>query len=204
MKLSKETVNVLSNFAGINSNLYIQTGDRITTVANTSNILAEAIVEETFPCDVKLWDTGKMLNIIGMFSDAPDVTFEDKSLRVTSGVTEVELLYSDPNLLVFQHETLGMETPLVAIDITENLLHEAIKASAILEVSNVNFSCTDGVASLNVFDASSNDSDNVTFDITEQVSDTSKDFELNFRSGSLIVLIFIAYTCINNDKSINC
>ena len=39
--ISKDTLNILKNFSGINSNLYVKPGSKITTMSPTKNIMAE-------------------------------------------------------------------------------------------------------------------------------------------------------------------
>ena len=48
MEISAETVNVLKNFSGINGNIVIRPGNKIMTISEAKNILAEAEVKETF------------------------------------------------------------------------------------------------------------------------------------------------------------
>jgi hypothetical protein len=45
--ISKDTLNILKNFSGINSNLYVKPGSKLTTMSPTKNIMAEVEVEES-------------------------------------------------------------------------------------------------------------------------------------------------------------
>jgi len=49
MKLSKETIEVLKNFSGINQSIVVKEGSKLKTVNTLKNILAHATVEEDFP-----------------------------------------------------------------------------------------------------------------------------------------------------------
>ena len=48
MKISKKTLEILKNYASINSNILVNAGNTITTISPVKNVLAEAKVEETF------------------------------------------------------------------------------------------------------------------------------------------------------------
>ena len=44
MKLSKETLSVLKNFATINGNILIKTGNRLSTISAQKNVMASTTV----------------------------------------------------------------------------------------------------------------------------------------------------------------
>ena len=77
MKLSKETIEVLKNFASINSNILVNPGDTLTTVSPVKNVLAEAKVPESFPIQFGLWDLNKFLGVVSLFQD-PEFVFDEK------------------------------------------------------------------------------------------------------------------------------
>ena len=52
MEISAETVKVLTNFAQINSNIVIKPGNKIMTISEAKNILAEAVVQEEFDSSI--------------------------------------------------------------------------------------------------------------------------------------------------------
>jgi len=49
MKLSNTTLNVLKNFAGINSGIEFKRGNKISTISSTKTILAKATLTDEFP-----------------------------------------------------------------------------------------------------------------------------------------------------------
>ncbi len=49
MKISNDTIEVLKNFAGINTNILIREGSSLSTISTGKNIFAKAEVKETFP-----------------------------------------------------------------------------------------------------------------------------------------------------------
>lgn len=48
IKISKRTLEVLKNFASINSGIIVNEGNTLNTLSSTKNILAEAKVDEVF------------------------------------------------------------------------------------------------------------------------------------------------------------
>ena len=64
MEISAETVNVLKNFSGINGNIVIRPGNKIMTISEAKNILAEAEVAETFDSIVGIYDLTELPNML--------------------------------------------------------------------------------------------------------------------------------------------
>ena len=56
VQLSAKTVQILANFAAINSSILFKKGNVIKTISNAQNILAKAVADETFPQDFAIYD----------------------------------------------------------------------------------------------------------------------------------------------------
>ena len=83
MEISAETVNVLRNFSGINSNLIIKPGNVLMTISEAKNILAQATVKETFDSILGIYDLTEFLNMLGLV-ERPSVKFEERFMNITS------------------------------------------------------------------------------------------------------------------------
>ena len=73
MKLSKETVGLFKNFAGINSNLLLKSGNKLSTISAQKNVMADSTVTETFP-DFGIYDLNEFLGAMSLFED-PELEF---------------------------------------------------------------------------------------------------------------------------------
>ena len=83
MEISANTVNILKNFASVNSNIIIKPGKKLMTISEAKNILAEATVPEEFMSIVGIYDLQEFLNILDLV-DQPKVKFEENYLHVGS------------------------------------------------------------------------------------------------------------------------
>jgi hypothetical protein len=130
--ISKDTLNILKNFSGINSNLYVKAGSKITTMSPTKNIMAEVEVEESFDTEFGIWDLNKLLGVISLFQE-PEFTFEDKYVTITGtrGST-VKYYYSDPKLLSYPTKSIKKIESVVEFDLTANDFKELQRAAAVL------------------------------------------------------------------------
>ena len=63
--LSRTTLDVLKNYATINSSIVFRKGNRLRTISNAENILSQFTSEEIFPTDFAIYDLSQFLNGIG-------------------------------------------------------------------------------------------------------------------------------------------
>ena len=107
MRLSKETYNILKNYAAINSNILIQPGNLLKTISPGKNIYVTAKVTEDFDVEVPIWDLNKFLGIVSMFNN-PDLEFYDTHVIITNGRSSVTYYYSEPSLLTVPTKEMKM------------------------------------------------------------------------------------------------
>ena len=68
MELSNFTMQVLKNFATVNSNVVIQPGNSIMTMAEAKNILGQATIPETFTQQFGIYDLQEFLNVCLLYT----------------------------------------------------------------------------------------------------------------------------------------
>lgn len=143
MRLSKETYNILKNYAAINSNILIQPGNLLKTISPGKNIYVTAKVTEDFDVEVPIWDLNKFLGIVSMFNN-PDLEFYDTHVIITNGRSSVTYYYSEPSLLTVPTKEMKMPNAVTKFDLDEKDLNEVLKASSILQVSDLRMIGQDG------------------------------------------------------------
>ena len=174
MRLSKETYNILKNFAAINSNILIQPGNVLKTVSAGKNIYVEAKVTEDFDIDVPIWDLNKFLGIVSMFNN-PDLEFHDTHVVITNGRSSVTYYYSEPSLLTVPTREIKMPATVTRFELDEKDLNEILKASSVLQVSDLRMVGADGKFTISVDDSGQSTSNS--FEIVIDENYTGKDFE---------------------------
>jgi hypothetical protein len=131
--ISKDTLNILKNFSGINSNLYVKPGSKITTMSPTKNIMAEVEVEESFDTEFGIWDLNKLLGVISLFQD-PEFIFDDKYMTITGASgSKVKYFYSDPKLLSYPTKSIKKIDVVIEFDLTSDDFRELSRAGAVLQ-----------------------------------------------------------------------
>ncbi|HIC84577.1 MAG TPA: DNA polymerase [Nitrososphaerales archaeon] len=137
MKLSKETEDVLKNFADINQNILVEKGNVLRTVSTMKNILGRAEITEAFPKQFGIYDLNEFLGVLTMSED-PEIHFENESyLTIESGRSSVKYFHSDPSIIVSPPDTFSPPETNCKFSITNKLLTAVAKACAVLQLPDV-------------------------------------------------------------------
>tara|TARA_B100001996_G_scaffold375485_1_gene355482 strand:+ start:369 stop:1052 length:684 start_codon:yes stop_codon:yes gene_type:complete len=130
MKLSKETLDTLKNFATINTNILVREGNTLSTISTGKNIFARAEVKEAFPREFAIYDLNSLLPLLTLMDDT-DVDFGEESLKVTKGTSVFEYFYADPNIIVSAPDKSIEVDNFYQFDLTKDDVDMILKAAAI-------------------------------------------------------------------------
>ncbi len=166
MKLSKETLSLLKNFAEINSNILIKPGNFINTMSVGRNIYAESSIQEDFETEIGIFDLNKFLGVISMFND-PELEFNDTYVDISNGKSTVRYYYTEPSILTVPPKKLKLPNTQITFDLNENDLNEILKVSRILQVNDLEIVGENGVLKIVVVDFKNDSSNNFTLVIEE-------------------------------------
>lgn len=167
MKLSRETLSLLKNFAEINSNILIKPGSFINTMSVGRNIYAESSIQEEFETEIGIFDLNKFLGVISMFND-PELEFNDTYVDISNGKSTVRYYYTEPSILTVPPKQLKLPNTQITFDLDENDLNEILKVSRILQVNDLQIVGEDGVLKIVVVDSKNDSSNNFTLVIEEK------------------------------------
>lgn len=180
MKLSKNTQNILKNFAGINSNLLLKTGNKLTTISGQKSIIAEVTVEETFDKEFGIYDLNEFLAAYTLFND-PDLSFTDKFVTIKEGSSAVKYYAAAAEVLTTPTKSINFPDVDVEFELTAEQLASILKTSSVLRASDVSFVGADGKLKLQV-----GDKKNATANSYEVViGDADGEFRVNLKVDNL-------------------
>jgi hypothetical protein len=181
IKLSKKTLEILKNFASINSNILVNPGSNITTISPVKNVLAEATVEETFDVQFGVWDLNKFLGTISLFED-PEFEFHDKYVTISgSNGSSVKYFYCEPKLLTTPTKKIQMPSSVVNFKLTQKNFTELQKAASVLQLPDIAVRSNDSRIELVALDKNDATSNSYSVDVGE----TDVDFEFYFKVENL-------------------
>lgn len=186
MKLSTSTLDVLKNFASINSNLVVKSGQSISTISEAKNIMATAEIPETFTSDFGIYDLNEFISMFNLMND-PELTFSEDSVKFVSGRSSASYRFADPSILTSPKNKLSMPPSDLNVTISSDILTQVRKAAGVLGHSIVSIQGEDGTVTLSVYDPKNSASNSFSVVIDESNNQKSK-FDLQFLISNLKVI----------------
>lgn len=153
MEISAQTVDVLKNFSAINGNIIIRPGNKIMTISEAKNILAEATIKEHFDSMVGIYDLTEFLNMLGLV-ETPIVSFEEHHLNIKgqSGREVVKYYYADTDMLTSPTKPITMPDEDVWFTLDQSTLNGIKRAASIFGHGQLIIEPDDGAIRLSVSD----------------------------------------------------
>lgn len=138
--MKKETVEILQNFASINSGMLFRQGNTIRTLSVAKTVFGSAVVDEEFPKEFAIYDLPEFLNTLAMFKE-PEVTFDDKYISVVGDGTSVKYHYSAPNVVVAppDRNPSFRGDSILSFRLSKQMLASIDKAATVLRLKDVKF-----------------------------------------------------------------
>jgi ribosomal protein L28 len=182
MKLSKETVALIKNFAGINSNLLLKSGSKLATISAQKNVMADATVSETFP-DFGIYDLNEFLGAMSLFDD-PELDFQEKYVTIKQGGSSIKFFAADASVLTAPQKAITFPEAEINFTVTTNMLNMIHKTASVLRAADVSI-VGDGTKITAVVGDKKNATGN---SFSEPVGDTDKTFKVNLKVENLKML----------------
>jgi len=182
MKLSKETTALIKNFAGINSNLLLKSGNKLATISSQKNVMADATVTETFP-DFGIYDLNEFLGAMSLFDD-PELDFQEKYVSISQGSMKIKFFAADASVLVAPQKAITFPEAEINFSMTAGMLNMINKTASVLRASDVSI-----VGDGSTITAVVGDKKNVTGNsFSEPVGSSDKTFKVNLKVENLKML----------------
>jgi len=185
-KLSSQTIDILKNFSGINSNLVVKAGEPLSTISEAKNIMAIADITEQFSADFGIYDLNEFISMFSLLQD-PDLEFTDDSVQFKSGRTRASYRFADQSILTSPKNKINMPQSDLTVHITSELLSQVRKAAGVLGHSIVSLKGEDGTVTLSVVDPK-NSSANTFSVVLDENNSQHGSFDLQFLINNLKVL----------------
>ena len=187
MELTNNTMTVLKNFSGINQNLLVREGNTIKTISEAKNVLATAVVEESFPQPFGIYDLNEFIGVLGLV-DQPRLKFEDESVTVgdSTGRSKVRYFFSPEETLTTPQKDINMPESEVKFSLDSDTLNKVKRAASTLGHSEMSISVKDGTLTLSVVEAQNSTSNAFSIDIDGEFSTPSFNFIMNINNLKLI------------------
>src|SRR5210317_799053 len=153
MKISKSTLDVLKNYASINTNILVREGNTLATISTGKNIFSRATVSETFDREFAIYDLNSLLSLLTLMEDT-DVEFGEDSITISKDRSEFEYYYADPSIVVSAPDKTIEVDEFYSFTMTAHDVNMIMKAAAIVSAPMLSVVAKDGQVTLSVGDPS--------------------------------------------------
>ena len=183
MKLSKETIAIMKNFAQINSNLLIKPGNVLTTISAAKSVYSSAPISETFDTQFGIYDLNEFLGVLSIFND-PDLTFSEKYVTITEGKNSVKYFSADESVLVSPAKAIKVPPADIQFSLSADEIVMIQKTAGVLKATDIVIQGQDGDLKIIV-----GDKKNVTGNAYEMlVGTTDSNFKAYIRVENIKIL----------------
>ena len=184
MKLSKETTEILGNFAEIYQSVLFKKGNTIRTVSPAKSVLAEAKIAETIPRDAAVFDLKQFLNYVSAFED-PELSFGEQCVVIKNGKSSGKYTYAArENISVPPDRNILLPSVDVAFTLDKSMFSSVMKAASVLGLPEMILVGKDGNAFLTAGDSKNASSHSFEYPI----GSASADYRLIFKVDNLKLL----------------
>jgi hypothetical protein len=190
MKISNETLVVLKNFATINSGIFIKQGNVLSTVSPQKNILADAVITESFPQDFGIFDLNNFLSVLSLFKDDAELEFDSRHVIVKGmgGRSKIKYRFTDPSMLIVAPDK---RPSLPSVDVKFNLTEEdfnwILKTASVLGDPHIAVESNGSEVSLVALDVNNDAAHTNSVSLSDVPAD-GKTYRLIFKSENLKML----------------
>ena len=135
MKISKNTLSILKNFANINPGIQFKPGNILRTISNQKNIFAKCLVDENFPIDFSIYDLSQFLSVMSLDKNEIELDFGDKNIVIYSLNRRSKTYYRgcSSNMIVIPPEKeISMPSNDVEFTLTENDFRWILNSASVL------------------------------------------------------------------------
>lgn len=182
MKLSKETVSLFKNFAGINSNLLLKSGNKLATISAQKNVMSDATVSEVFP-DFGIYDLNEFLGAMSLFDD-PELDFSEKYVTIKQGNSSIKYFAAEPSVLTAPQKSITFPAHEIEFNMSAAMLNMIHRTASVLRATDLSI-VGDGTTITAVVGDKKNATGN---SFSEPVGSTDKKFKVNLKVENLKML----------------
>jgi hypothetical protein len=183
MKISKETITILKNYASINSNLLLSAGNKIKTTSANKTIASSVTVAEDFPVEFGIYDLNAFLGALSLFDD-PELDFEEKFVTIKEKNNKIKYFAAESSILITPKKDIVFPSADIEFDLSESMFSTVHRTGGVLKASDFSIIGNGSELVLMV-----GDKKNATSNCYETVvGETDKTFRANIKIENLKML----------------
>lgn len=143
MKLTNDTLKILSNFAVIQANFKALPNKPILTMNDTRTLLARATLDNPFDSEMRVYDLNEFLAVHNFMND-PELVFSDDSVRIKDANSAVEYQFCYDKIMTYPDKEINdaaFDNHESEFTLQKDKLAALKKMAAILKINCITIHC---------------------------------------------------------------
>lgn len=139
MQFSKDTIDVLKNFAKFNDGIVFEEGSLLRTMTPDKSVFAAAEVSEDFTKRFAVYNLNQFISSLSCFDAAPDVTFHDSHMDMKAGKASQKYYYSDESSVAHPQKEFPTLDYRDTFSLGKQVIGQILKASGVVGATHFVF-----------------------------------------------------------------
>lgn len=189
MKLTKETLSVMKNFAAINPSLRLTPGNFIMTKSVNGVAYAEATIADEIDSELNIYDLPNFLSILGQLGEGSDINLSNGEIVIQNGRAKVNLPDAESSVIVVPKQRLRMPPADVEFDLKAEDLAEILKISRAVGADRIAITNRDDHIVIDAFAVEDGDNARTRYSLTVCPYEGTNNFSfvINLENVSVVV-----------------
>jgi hypothetical protein len=176
MKLSKETLAIIKNYATINTNLLLKPGNKLSTItAGVSTIMSTVDIVESFDKEFPIYDVNEFLGALSLFND-PNLEFSEKFVTIKEGNSSITYFAASMDGMTVPKKDVVFPEAEIKFLLQASTLGNVLKTASLLKATDMAI-VGDGI--------------NMSLVVTDKKNKTSNSYSYELGSTSLVFRVNI-------------
>lgn len=143
MKISKQTIQILSNCAKIRESINFGVGNQIRTKDSSQAFNAIIEIDESFPKDFCVYDLNSFIAALKIFNE-PEIEFKDTNMIIkdSNGKAKINYAYTNPILIQLMSDyskNISLDNKICTFSLTNEQFNELSSAASLFGVDDIEF-----------------------------------------------------------------
>lgn len=151
MKLSKETLNILKNYASINPGIMLKPGTHLMTKSINSVVYAETTIADEIDFELGIYDLNNFLSVLGLLGDDSEISLDlaTSIATITNGKSKIYYPAADASTVISPKKAIAFPVADVIFEIAAEDFSKLTRAARTLSIDTLAVASEDGKIVIN-------------------------------------------------------
>lgn len=151
MKLSKDTLNILKNYASINPGIMLKPGSTLMTKSINGVVYAETTIDDTLDFELGIYDLNNFLSVLALLGEDSDIELDlaTSIATIVNGKSRIYYPAADASTIVSPKNAIKFPVADVIFEISGENFNKLTRAARTLSIDTLAIASEDGKIVIN-------------------------------------------------------